>query len=124
MGSLIRGLCVLVALGVSLAQAEWKPEYASASADVRQWCRDAELTPAAKKRFSFQKCCDHADVVRTRFRVAQVDGADEWWWLDEGTWRRVPPDVIHWGKHAPDRRPTLFVYRGDVTCFFPGEGGG
>ena len=30
---------------------------------------------------------------------------------------------IHWDKRAPNGQPTLFVYSGKETCFFPGDGG-
>lgn len=91
--------------------------------EVRDWYREAELTEAAQQRFPFKKCCAQSDVVRTEFRVGKVSGDDEWFWLDGETWRRVPPDIIHWGSHAPDGQPTLFVYSGRETCFFPGDGG-
>lgn len=35
----------------------------------------------------------------------------------------VPPDIIHWGESAPGGQPTLFVYSGMETCFFPGDSG-
>jgi hypothetical protein len=91
--------------------------------EIRQWYRSARLTLAAQARFPFKSCCDHADVVKTKFKVNKVDGRDEWWWWEYGRWRRVPDDVIHWGEHAPDRKPTLFLYGGEETCFFPGDGG-
>src|SRR5690349_22945129 len=94
-----------------------------ANSPYRDWYKNAELTTATQQRFPFKKCCDHADVVRTRFSVSRIDGHDEWSWLDGATWRRVPDDVIHWGVSAPGGRPTLFVYSGKETCFFPGESG-
>lgn len=115
---------ILAALCLVPAAAEWKPEYASTSIETQQWYRNAELTKAAQQRFPFKKCCDHADVVRTSFRVDKSSGADEWLYLDGDQWKRVPPDIIHWGESAPDGRPTLFVYAGKETCFFPGESGG
>lgn len=118
---IIAAIALLCALP---AEARWKPEYASNPPEVQDWYRNAELTEAAQRRFPFKKCCDHADVVRTQFRVAKTSGAeDEWWWLDAGTWRRIPPDIIHWGKAAPGGQPTLFVYAGRETCFFPGDSG-
>lgn len=117
---------VLVAALTLLAQtasAEWKPEYAQASPEIREWYRTAELTDAAQRRMPFKKCCDHADVVKTQFKVSTVNGEDEWYWFDKDQWRRVPPDIIHWGQSAPGGKPTLFVYSGQETCFWPGEGG-
>jgi hypothetical protein len=116
--------CLSVMLAqVCHAQAEWKPEYANSPPEVREWYRNAELTEAARIRFPFKKCCDHADVVRTRFTVNKTTNGDEWFWLDGGTWRRIPDDIIHWGRSAPGGKPTLFVYSGAETCFFPGDGG-
>jgi hypothetical protein len=119
-GGIVALSCVSM---VKCARSEWKPQYAQASPEVRSWYREAELTEAAKGRFPFKNCCDHADVVRTQFRVDRASGGDEWFYLDGGTWKRIPPDIIHWGKSAPDGRPTLFIYKGAETCFFPGEGG-
>lgn len=119
-------LPVVAALLLALlaqASAEWKPEYAQASPEVQDWYRNAELTEAAQLRFPFKKCCDHADVVRTQFRVDRASGGDEWFYLDGATWRRIPPDIIHWGKSAPGGQPTLFVYHDKETCFFPGDSG-
>jgi hypothetical protein len=82
------------------------------------------LTEAAKIRFPFKKCCDHADVVKTQFHVNKTDGGDEWFYEDmPGHFKRIPPDVIHWGQSAPGGKPTLFVYSGKETCFFPGDSG-
>jgi len=104
-------------------QARWKPEYASQPPEVQQWYRNAELTAAAQARFRFKKCCDHADVVKTKFNVNRTTSGDEWFWLDGETWRRIPDDIIHWDQRAPSGQPTLFVYSGRETCFFPGDGG-
>jgi hypothetical protein len=113
---------VLLALGAS-AQATWKPEYASSPPEVQDWYRNAELTHAAQFRFPFKKCCDHADVVKTKFTVNKTTQGDEWFWLDGDQWRKIPGDIIHWGKTAPGGQPTLFVYSGNETCFFPGDSG-
>ena len=58
------------------AHATWKPEYASSPPELQAWYQNAELTEAAKIRFPFKKCCDHADVVlSTRIRLARnVEG--------------------------------------------------
>jgi hypothetical protein len=114
-----------LAAGLSIGQADgrWKPEYANAPQAVRDWYRSAELTPKAQMRFPFKSCCAHSDVVKTQFRVNKTNGGDEWYWLDGDDWRRIPDDIIHWGENAPDKQPTLFVYRGRETCFWPGESG-
>jgi len=116
-------LAVAGALLLAPAQARDNGQWEGVPWEIRQWYRDAELTEQAQTRFPFKKCCDHSDTVNTKFKVNKVDGADEWWWLDGANWRRVPPDVVHPNEHAPDGRPTLFVYEGKETCFFPGEGG-
>jgi len=122
-------LCVcvvtVVAAGVCIGQADatWKPEYANAPQAVRDWYHHAQLTGKAQLRFPFKSCCEHADVVKTQFRVNKVDGRDEWYWFDNGNWRRIPDDIIHWGEATPDNQPTLFVYHGQETCFWPGEPG-
>jgi hypothetical protein len=106
------------------AQATWKPEYASNPPEVQAWYQNAELTEAAKNRFPFKKCCDHSDVVKTKFIVNKSDGGDEWFYEDEPDhWKRIPPDVIHWGESGPGGKPTLFIYSGKETCFFPGDPG-
>ncbi len=118
---------VMVALELTMliqaSLADWVPEYAQAPQWVQDWYRNAQLTDAAQKRFPFKNCCDHSEVAKTQFAVRIVDGQDEWHWLDRGRWRIIPPDIIHWGESAPDGQPTLFLYNGEETCFFPGRGG-
>lgn len=94
-----------------------------ANSPNREWYRNAELTPAARARFLFDKRCDRADVFRTQFRVNKSTGGDEWWYLSGTEWKRIPDDIIHLDKHAPDNQPTLFIYAGKETCFFPGGSG-
>ena len=116
----------LAALAVGIApkvDVTWKPEYANQPREVQEWYQNAELTKQAQSRFPFKKCCDHSDVVKTRFNVNKTTTGDEWYWLDGEKWRRIPDDIIHWQEHAPNGRPTLFVYDGKETCFFPGDGG-
>jgi hypothetical protein len=55
-------------LSASSALTEWTPKYANVSPRVREWYRNAQLTPEAQKRFHYVKCCDRADVFRTQFR--------------------------------------------------------
>ncbi len=114
---------IFVLLSSAAAEARWKREYAEQPVAVQDWYRKAKIMPAARHRFSFTGCCEHADVVKTKFNVVLADGEkypqDAWFWLDGDRWRRVPDDVIHWGEHAPDGQPTLFVYSGRETCFYP-----
>ena len=44
-------------------------QYVNVPQEIREWYRNAELTPAAQRRLQWKKCCDHADVVKTQFRV-------------------------------------------------------
>lgn len=118
-------LCAVIVMVSVGADAHWRPEYASQPPEVQAWYQNAELTKEAQQRFHFQKCCAHSDVVQTQFRVNKATAGDEWFWLDPDTnaWRRVPADIIHWGESAPGGQPTLFVYSGMETCFFPGDSG-
>lgn len=130
-------LATIVTLAIATsrpAHATWKPEYAQADAAVRRWYNEQKLTEPAAKRLHFGSCCDSSEVVRTRFRVDRSNGQDAWFYLQDGKWLPIPPDIIHWGEHAPDGRPTLFVLAprwdnifgvpaGTPTCFFPGEEG-
>jgi hypothetical protein len=96
-----------------------------ANAPDRDWYERAELTEAAKQRFGFKSCCKHSEVFRTQFRVNKDSGDDEWWYLTpDRKWKRIPDDIIHWGETAPGGLPTLFIYNGQETCFWPGESGG
>lgn len=65
-------VCLIVAaIGIALsrgANATWKPEYASAPQAVQDWYKNAQLTPQARARLNWVFCCDHADVVKTKFR--------------------------------------------------------
>lgn len=116
-------VCGILAHFIVRVQATWKPEYADADPAVQDWYRNAELTPAAQGRLHFKSCCASSDVVRTRFRVNSVDGADEWEWLDGSEWEKIPADIVHQNEHAPDGQATLFAIGHLPTCFFPPEGG-
>lgn len=118
-------LALLIACLPVSAFAMWKAEYADRSPEVQAWYATRELTPETQARLGVQwrSCCNHSDVVHTRFRVSHTDGGDEWEWLDGNQWRHVPPDTVHWGEHAPDGQPTLFAYNNIETCFFPAGGG-
>ncbi len=111
-----------VFLLVKPAGAKDKSQWANSPDHVREWYRTRRLTPEANKRFGFWSCCDHSDVVKTRFRVSAA--GDEWWWLEGETWQRVPADIIHWGERTPTGEPILFAVGGKPTCFFPGGSDG
>lgn len=110
---------------ISIAQARYKPEYAQLPQATRDWYESRTLTPEAEVRLHFHSCCAHSDVVQTKFRVNKTSGADEWYWLQNGKWKRIPPDIIHWDEHSPNGEPTLFVVPGsnEPSCFYPGDGG-
>ena len=123
---LILSPIILIAFMVAMARAEWKPEYALQPPEVREWYRSQKVNPEAREKLHipFESCCDHADVVKTQFRVNRIHGGDEWFYEDApGHFKRIPPEVIHWGETAPGGQPTLFVYSGKETCFFPGDSG-
>jgi hypothetical protein len=86
------------------------------------WYAEAELTDAARLRLgvSWKKCCNQSEVVRPKFRVDRTTNDDVWEWFDPmlNRWRTVPADIIHWGEHAPDKRPTLFIHQGSRHASF------
>ncbi|MDO8596632.1 MAG: hypothetical protein Q7R45_08410 [Sulfuricaulis sp.] len=127
MRHLLAALALAVSFSAAPADATWKPEYAQAPQAVRDWYSNAQLTPAASQRLKIVSCCASSDVVRAQFRVEKKTGrrGDEWWYLAGATWKRVPPDIIHWDEHAPDGMPTLFILSGSnvETCFYPPDGG-
>lgn len=75
------------------------------------------------------KCCNESEIPKAEYRVSTgaIDERgypkEEWWYKREGSdqWRMVPEDVIHWGEHAPDGQPVLFLLGGKERCFFPGR---
>ena len=116
---------LIFAMLATCAHATWKPEFAQLSQETRDWYKSQEMMPAAQERLktAWKSCCEHGDVVKTKFRVEEKKPyRDEWWYLDnEGNWKQVPPDVIHWEEHAPDGQPTLFMYISNrwELCFYP-----
>ncbi|HLH93569.1 MAG TPA: hypothetical protein VKW08_00480 [Xanthobacteraceae bacterium] len=100
----------------------------STSAFAGSWYDEQTLTPETQKRLNvgWNSCCLGSEVVKTQFRVNKTDYGDEWYYLKDGAWRRVPPDIVHGDEHAPNGQATLFIYfvTGQETCFFrPQEGG-
>lgn len=110
--------------------------YIQAPPDWQKWFSEAKTTEQSRARlaaqgFVWHSCCNHADRVKTRFRVNRESGADEWWYLDPKTeaWVRLENDIIH-HEDDPTMPPqlkvegVLFVYNGVPTCFWaPQEGG-
>lgn len=83
------------------------------------------------------KCCADSEILRdVQFRVTgaemvEIEGKlfpkEEWWYKRDGDaeFKRVPDHTIHWGEHAPDGKPVLFVIgRNEPRCFFPPLEGG
>jgi hypothetical protein len=91
------------------------------------WFDRQMLNPATVKRLNvgWNSCCLGSEVVKTQFRVNRTSYGDEWFYLKDDAWKRVPDDTIHWGQHAPGGQATLFVYfmTGDETCFYPPQEG-
>jgi hypothetical protein len=91
------------------------------------WFERQTLNPATMKRLAvgWDSCCLGSEVVKTQFRVDKTSYGDEWFYMRDGTWKRVPDDTIHWGQHAPGGQATLFVYfmTGEETCFYPPQEG-
>ena len=119
-------LAMLLSL-IPAARGEWKERYAQNPPAVNQWYKDAQMNDATWQRLgkpSWHGCCEKGDVFKTQFRVGG-DNSDQWWYLSkENVWKQVPPDTIHWGQHAPNRLPTLFIHwTGQELCFYPPEEG-
>jgi hypothetical protein len=87
---------------------------------LRLGCSDPDLYPT-----NGCSCCNNADIVRTKFRVAE-DASDAWDWFNPQPqeWQRVPDDVIHWDEPTPTKEAVIFVNGGRVLCFFPPQNGG
>lgn len=111
--------------------------YIQAPADWQKWFSEALTTPESRPRlatqgFIWHSCCNHADRVKTQFKVSENKPyEDQWHYLDPQTqqWVRIPNDIIHYEDDPT--MPTqlkiegvLFVYQGLPTCFWaPQEGG-
>jgi hypothetical protein len=105
------------------ASAKWKPQYAEASPEIQNWYKSRRLTEAARNRFAFASCCDDSDKVETQFKVDKATGDDEWFYLQDNQWLKVPADIIWWDEHSPTGEAVLFAIDGKPTCFFPPRGG-
>ena len=116
-------LLIVLAVPRSFNQA-FAHELSGVLPEYQKWASEANILPEARKRLHYwSKCCNHAEVFRTKFLPIKENGQDGYLYLAGDTWKRVPPDIIHWGEKAPDGRPTLFIFQGKETCFFPAEGG-
>jgi hypothetical protein len=113
-------------LAVTAAAALMAPALTWA-AEPDSWFERQTLNPATMQRLSvgWSSCCLGSEVVKTQFRVDKTTYGDEWYYIKDGAWKRVPEDTIHWGKHAPGGQATLFIYfmTGEETCFYPPQEG-
>lgn len=89
----------------------------------QSWYQNAETNPEARSTFphAWVKCCNHAEVIEAKY-IVRPDGKDGWRWNDNGVLKDIPSIITHWGESAPDNKPTLFVYQGVMTCFYPPQG--
>lgn len=127
-----KGRWALTLLGLSAAIGYWIAFSTLASAhdlpgipvENQAWYQNAETNVEARPTFPtpWAKCCNHAEVVPMKHIVFPT--ADHGWqWNDNGTIRDIPDVIVHWSEAAPDNKPTLFVYLGVMTCFYPPQGG-
>lgn len=93
-------------------------------AENQAWYQNAETNPEARPTFPspWTKCCNHAEVIDAKY-IVRPDGKDGWRWNDNGVLKDIPSIITHWSEAAPDNKPTLFVYLGVMTCFYPPQGG-
>lgn len=120
--------------GWEVRLADWNPDYAQYSDEVQKWYQAQQVTTRSRARFGcspdplgYCSCCNGADVVKTKFRVAE-DREDAWdyWDRDSNSWLPVPDDTIHWNEPTPDGQAVIFIYpigSKKVRCFFPPNGG-
>ena len=102
-----------------------RSQWANSDPARKKWFESQQMNEGARRRLDvpYKSCCDNGDVFRTRFRVG-VNNEDQWEYLDGGTWRIIPSDII---KDEPsiDQEPILFRNRTDgrELCFFKPNGG-
>jgi hypothetical protein len=76
--------------------------------------------PAAKKAASLEELLRPR---RCREDAVSLTSSDQWFYeLPDGNWKQVLPDIIHWYDSAPGGQPTLFVFQGVETRFYPPQG--
>lgn len=125
MKALIALLCLST---VAFADDPW------ANSPYKGWADKQMVAAAARARFHCNpavdqcSCCSGAEIIKTKFRVAD-DAGDAWDWLNPhtNTWQRVPDDIIKWGEPTPDKQAVAFEYpigSGQLRCFFPPQEGG
>lgn len=102
----------------------WAHNLPGVPAENQAWYQNAETNPEARATFPspWNKCYNHAEVIDAKY-IVRPDGKDGWRWNDNGKIKNIPDIIIHWSEAAPDNKPTLFVYLGVMTCFYPPQGG-
>jgi len=95
-----------------------------ATPQMQEWYKNAKTNPEARPTFTspWTLCCNHAEVIPVKDIIFPTS-EHGWQWNDEGVVKNIPDVIIHWSESAPDNQPTLFVYLGQMTCFYPPQGG-
>lgn len=106
-----------------------KSQWADADPARREWFRRQTMTPDACNRVQVGNCscCDHGDVFKTRFRLAENGskyGVETYEYWKDDKWKLIPPDIVKHDK-TPDGRPVLFINHrnGQELCFIIDEEG-
>jgi hypothetical protein len=115
-------LCTVLSFSFA-ASATWKPEYGQSPQAWIDWFTSAKLTPAAAARLGWTGCCSHSHRFVTSFKHD-----DHCYFQANGKWIRIPDDTV---EESDPTMPVqlkeegvLFIYAGQVTCFWPPETGG
>jgi hypothetical protein len=117
--------CILVLFLALIkgAGATWKPEYGESPQAWIDWFSNAKTTPAVHARTGWISCCSHSDRFKTSFKHD-----DHWYYQLDGKWVFIPDDTVE--PEDPTmpaqlkEEGVLFIYAGQVTCFWPPQTGG
>ena len=128
---MVRGLRV-IAVGIVLTWGLifwWMSHLAAhdmpgVSPELNAWYQNAETNKEARPTFPtpWAKCCNHAEVIPFKDIIPPTQ-EHGWQWNDNGEVKNIPEVIIHYEQSSPDNKPTLFVYLGTMTCFYPPQGG-
>lgn len=129
MDPLRKGVVIAIAIAAATILVAWATgayahDLPGIPAENQAWYQNAETNPEARETFPspWEKCCNHAEVIDIKHIIfpTQEQG---WQWNDNGTVKNIPNIITRWHEAAPDNKPTLFVYLGTMTCFYPPQGG-
>jgi hypothetical protein len=84
-----------------------------------EWADKQDVMPTARERLSGQiKCCNQAEIVKTKFRVSRAH-ENQWFYLTkENKWKRIPPDITDpLEEDTPTHQPVLFIWADKEVCF-------